>query len=205
MEPITSLLPDISNWYTPDRISVEEELWLAGEHYKENVTRITEVCRTRKLRTVMEFGCGVGLVARALPPDIEYMAGIDANRHMLERAEARNPSLTFVCADIRTLQGAAKADLVCAFALLKHFSLAEWPVILRKILAHGDYGLFNQHALPDDREPFDAGEDWHSAWPRRSDIIAAISAAGHKVIDWDDSHVDPGVGAPEAYITTRRI
>lgn len=203
------MLPDISKWYTPDRVAVEDAIWIEGQHYRENVQRIAEVCRSRHLRTVMEFGCGTGLVAANLPASVEYLMGIDDNYHMLERARERNSKLEFIHADIRTLQGPAhgtlQADLVCSFAVLKHFSLSEWPAILRIILAHGTYALFNMHALPDDREPFDAGTEWHSAWPRRCDIVAAISAAGHKVIDWDDSHIDPLVGAPEAYITTRRV
>lgn len=201
----TLKLPDVSQWYTPDRISAEEEIWLAGEHYRENAGRVVEVCYAHNLTSIMEFGCGIGLIPSLLPPDLTYVAGIDANHYMIQRAEARNPNISFVLADIRQLQGASHADLVCAFALLKHFSLTEWPSILKIILSHGDYALFNQHALPDDRTPFDAGTDWHSAWPRRCDILSAISAAGHKVIAWDDSHVDLGVGAPEAYITTRRI
>jgi predicted TPR repeat methyltransferase len=198
-------LPDVSQWYTPDRISAEEDIWLAGEHYRENARRITDICHAQNLRTVLEFGCGIGLIPSVLPPEIEYVGGIDANYYMIQRAEARNPTISFAHADIRKTDGRVQVDLVCSFAVLKHFSLVEWPTILSKILAHGRFALFNQHALPDTREPFDAGKDWHSAWPRRCDILAAISAAGHEVIDWDDSHVDSGVGAPEAYITTRRI
>jgi predicted TPR repeat methyltransferase len=198
-------LPDVSQWYTPERIAAEQEIWLAGQHYKENAGRIAHVCREYSLFTVLEFGCGTGLIPGALPPDVSYMAGVDANPHMIEMASGRNPNHTFVQSDIRDLKGAAQADLSCAFAVIKHFSLAEWPAILQIVLAHGRYSLFNMHALPDDREPFDAGKEWHSAWPRRSDIIAAVSAAGHKVLSWDDSHVDPGVSAPESYIVTRRI
>lgn len=198
--------PDISQWYTPERVAVEEDVWATGEHYCENALRIYGACQVYGLRTLIEFGCGTGWIPKALDPSLIYVAGIDKNPHMLEYARKKNPNVRFICADIRDLDVMVlSADLVCSFAVLKHFSLSEWPVILRKILSRGRYGLFNQHALPDDRAPFDAGTEWHSAWPQRCDILAAIAGAGHEVIAWDDSHVDPKVGAPEAYITTRRV
>lgn len=199
----TLTLPDISQWYTAERVAEEERVWAEGQHYKENARRIESVCDKYNLATVLEFGCGTGWIPRVLDPTLLYIAGLDANPHMIALARAKNPHHRFILHDIR-YPIAMGGELCCAFAVLKHFSLADWPLVLSNILSRAHYGLFNMHALPDDREPFDAGTEWHSSWPRRCDIVAAISAAGHIVIDWDDSHLDSGVGAPEAYITTRR-
>jgi SAM-dependent methyltransferase len=202
----TPSFPDVSQWYTPARVAAEEAIWAEGQHYLENVRRIEAICDSQSLATVMEFGCGTGWIPKSLDPSLIYTMGIDNNPHMLALAREKNPGVRFVQADIRRLDALiGTAELTCSFAVLKHFSLTEWPTILRNILFRGRFSLFNQHALPDSREPFDAGTEWHSSWPRRCDILAAVEAAGHEILDWDDSHIDPGVGAPESYITTRRV
>lgn len=197
--------PDISDWYTPDRVAVEEAVWSEGKYYLQNARRIEAICRRFHLHYIVEAGCGTGWIPFALDPLLHYAAGIDKNPHMLARAIEKNPGALFLQMDLRDLTSLQlPCDLVCSFAILKHFSLTEWPTILRSILSIAKYSLFTQHALPDSRAPQDSGTEWHSCWPTRAGILSAVASAGHEIIDWDDSHWDAGMNAPEAYITTRR-
>jgi len=164
------------------------------------------VCQRYDLRTMVEVGCGTGWVPTALDPSIVYLAGIDKNPHMLAYAAAKNPSKRFLQCDARDLTPPEElADLVCSFAVLKHFSLAEWPTILSRILSLGRYGLFTQHMLPETRDAMDVGEAFHHIWPTKAELARAVESAGHEIIALDNSWMDWGIGAPEAYVTTRRL
>lgn len=200
------MLPDICEWYTEARVEAEEGIWTDGQHYLENARRIEEACRVYRLHTIIEAGCGTGWVPTALPTSLTYLAGVDKNPHMLARARAKSPGIPFLKCDLRDLRASfLSADLVCCFAVLKHFSLEDWPGVLERILSVGQYGLFTQHVLSDGRPRVDLGIEWHNIWPTYSDIVAAIEEAGHEILEWDDTHIDAPVGAPEVYITTRRI
>jgi len=195
--------PDISEWYTPERIAAEEPLWASGP-YKENAQRVVNVCQQYSLSSVIEAGCGTGWVPTALPDSIVYV-GMDSNPYMLSRARDKNPSRIFIRNDIRDLNpDFLSVDLVCSFAVLKHFSLNEWPDILRHILGIGQYGLFTQHVLLDDRPAMEVGTEFHHIWPTKPELLQAIDSAGHEVLDLDYSAMDHGIGSPEAYVTTRR-
>jgi len=87
------------------------------------------------------------------PSNIKYV-GIDKNPHMLEIARSKNfgKNKLFLRLDIREVTGRS-FDLVTSFGVLKHFSLEEWPDILKKMLSFGKFGLFTQHALLRNRYP----------------------------------------------------
>lgn len=194
--------PDIHKWYTEDRVATEEAVWTEGQHYLENARRIQRVCDEHLLTSVAEFGCGTGWIPTVLPMDLSY-AGYDANRFMIERARKKSPLTMFILHDIR-IPTTVAPDLACSFAVLKHFSLDDWPGILRNILRNARFGLFNHHCLPNGIAPFDAGTEWHSSWPCEDDINRAVLSAGHQIIDRDDTHIDPIVGHPESYFVTQR-
>ena len=199
--PSVTRLPDIHEWYSPERVAAEEAIWAEGQHYLMNAKRIQTLCDARFLTTIIEFGCGTGWIPTVLSRDLDYL-GLDANPYMLKIARTKSDA-TFVRWDFRFPYDRA-TDLACSFAVLKHFSLTDWPVMLRRMLQNARFGLFNQHCLQDDRTPFDDGKEWHSIWPRNSDILAAIEAYGHILISRDDSIIDPLVGAPETYFVTQR-
>lgn len=198
-----STFPDISSWYTPERIAIEEPIW--AECRAENAQRIESLCTEFSLQTIIECGCGTGWIPFSLNPSLSYVAGIDKNPYMLARAQMKNPTLRFIQADLRNASHIGlSADLVCSFAVLKHFSLLEWTSCLKSILAMGRFGLFTQHVLPNGSHSTDHGLEYHNIWPTESEVCEAIESAGHEILSWDATHIDEGVGQPEVYITTRR-
>jgi len=205
--------PDISEWYTPERIAAEELQWEKGGTHKLYSLKILEVCRSYNLSTVAEVGCGTGWVPTVLDPSLDYI-GIDKNFHMVYRSMMKNPGKTFFQCDIRNVKTLGIfSDLVCSFAVLKHFSLEEWPLRLRNLLSLGRFGLFTQQVFLDGRAPMDIPEGfhgtgpngYHSIWCSRDQVLQAIKNAGHELLELDEKSLfNHGVGGPESMIVTRR-
>lgn len=202
--------PDISEWYTPERIDAEEPFWKDGAAYREFADRILKTCRSNGLKTIIEVGCGTGWVPSALDVSLDYLAGIDKNPHMIARSKSKNPTKRFIQCDIRDLHTLnVSADLVCSFEVLKHFSLSEWNFRLKDILALGKFGLFTLSIVVDGRASFDlpgeVGEGFHGIWLTPDDVVRAIQEAGHRVVEMDSTYrFDEGVGSPLAMFTTER-
>ncbi len=78
-------------------------------------------------RTVLEVGCGTGLILQRIAPLAERAIGIDVSAGMLERAAARN--LEVVRGDARRLPFVDEAfDVVCSFKMLAHIPNVERAV-----------------------------------------------------------------------------
>jgi len=74
----------------------------------------------RRLRTIVDLGCGDGPVTAMLVerwPDAR-IAGVDSSSAMLERARAQCPTVDFIEADISTWQPADPPDLIFSNAAL---------------------------------------------------------------------------------------
>jgi hypothetical protein len=154
------------------------------------------------VRTVIEFGCGSGIVAEGLPLEVSYL-GIDANEWFLERARLRNKdygptSRAFRLLDVRQChpdgQGGVR-DLSMAFAFLKHFSLEEFGQILARVLAHGRYGCLGVQLLEAD---LDDGTEYHHTFITEEHLTRALALAGHREVEreqlWDWKHDSGGTG-----------
>lgn len=180
--------PDYSAWLTPERVAVEETAWAEARFYEEAAAAITALAPRR----VLELGCGTGWVPTCLPPEMGYL-GVDANPHCLARAREKNPRRPFVQDDIRTFIPTVPFDLVCAFAVLKHFALAEWVDIVTRILSMAPAAIITMPIASEERE--DAFEFPH-VWVTKETLRDTIKRAGHAIVrTW---------GEPEWYIVTAR-
>jgi hypothetical protein len=54
-----------------------------------------------------------------------------------------------------------KPDLVCCFAVLKHFDLYEWNGIFDRVIQSAPLGLFTMNLANENR---DDGIDFHHSW-----------------------------------------
>ena len=154
-------LPDYSEYLNkPGMLEYIEQEWLRNPHIHDAQAKFVNdaISSTFGIKSVIEFGCSTGNLAARISHQVKYR-GIDSNSAALEFARTKCPDKKFIEGDIRTFKG--KADLVIAFAFLKHFSLHELPEIMVKLRKMGKYVIFD---MPISEQPFDNGEDFHHTW-----------------------------------------
>jgi SAM-dependent methyltransferase len=167
---------DISEYYTKDLAVAEEVQWLLTQQYKNNLDFILPEIKENGIKSVVEFGCGTGLIAQGIPSEIYYI-GIDMNRHFLEMARKKNPGRMFHNGDIRT--DLHFGNLSCAFAFLKHFSLDEWDGIFAKVITAGKYAAFDIQILDQD---LDDGTEYHHVFVTERRIANCLEICGYREV-----------------------
>lgn len=176
-------LPDISEIYNDPERALEEELgWLLNAEYKRHLDFVLPRMEKAGVKSVVEFGCGSGLVAAGLDPHMGYV-GIDRNEWFLKKAVERNlgKERKFIVNDIRKNDFKnTPFDLSMAWAFLKHFALDEWDAILAKVLSAGRYGAFGVQLLAKD---LDNGTGFHHTFVTEEHLRRATLAAGHEVLE----------------------
>lgn len=137
--------------------------------------------------SVLDLGCGTGLLAAALGPGREVW-GVDPARAMLEVARARpgGSAVTWVEADGRTVRLARRFDLVVmtghAFQCL--LNDADQRALCETIAAHmAPQGRF----IFDSRNP--AREEWREWVPQGSRRVFDHAELG-RVTSWNDVRID---------------
>lgn len=159
-------LPDYSEWLTTDRVGTEEAAWSASQLHMNYAAHIALMRTHFGIFSILELGCGSGWVPTQLTPDIAYV-GVDKNAELLAIARTKNISSerrNFIQADIRDaelIRSWGSPDLVCSFAVLKHFSLDEFEKIFSGMLSISPRGLFSMNIANENR---DDGFDFHHIW-----------------------------------------
>lgn len=195
---------DFCDWWTPQRIAEADAGWQHEKTYLELASRVRRVMNLYSLTSVIELGCGSGYVGGELYKEFAYL-GIDASSEMLELAKTHNPEVYFQQGNIRDL-GDKHAELVCTFAVLKHFSNEEFPDILKKVLAVGDYALLEMQIAIDGPSIADTEgteDTFHHTWTSKADLLRAIDAAGHSLKEYTH-YVPAGQNKELAFVLTRK-
>jgi 2-polyprenyl-3-methyl-5-hydroxy-6-metoxy-1,4-benzoquinol methylase len=103
-----------------------------GEHNQTLLDRFAataDLCRGR----VVELGCGAGDLAHAIAERGSEVTGVDISSRKVQRARASFPELTFILADILTVDLPAEAyDTVVLAEVLEHVTDAPGQAILDK-------------------------------------------------------------------------
>lgn len=139
--------------------------------------------------TILEVGCGTGIFA-GLVQGFKY-TGVDQSEKGLELARKRSPEKTFIQGDVRSME-LPKADIVCSFAVLKHFGLHEWDQRLAQILAAASkWAIFTQPIADQDRDGVEPGYEEPSfphVWVTMDRLEAVLKFCGFKIkhINKDD-------------------
>lgn len=177
-------LPDFSEYLTGDKLVKEEIDWAKTKHYEKYAETVLTAGLMFNLGvnfTLLELGCGTGWIPTVLPESIVYY-GVDKHPGLLDLARTKNnPSRKFVQYDIRMFpnEGLTNIDLVCSFAVLKHFGLHEWEEIFRRMLRLGRYGVFSiQTTRTIGGEAYDDGIDYHHVWVPYSMVNDCVEAEG---------------------------
>ena len=99
-------------------------------------------------KTVLDLGCGTGVLCRILQKNGMTAAGMDFSAGMIDIARAENPDIPFAVADMITYRPDRHFDLVtCTGDALNHIpSLSDIAKIFRNVYAYtspGGYFVFD--------------------------------------------------------------
>lgn len=188
---------DFSVWLDMDKnYEKEYESWQRDKLFVVYADAIENFKECRKINTIFEFGCGAGFVPRYLRTPIVRYLGVDNSFNAIASAQTdKEVWMDFVVSDIREYPNIEHFDLACSFAVLKHFSLGEWPAILKKFLSFGRLGLFTMQLSKKDRDDGGFENDsgpYHHIWITDDNLRGAVFSAGHRVITvsthWEGMH-----------------
>lgn len=194
--------PDYADWLTPERLLFEEIQWeQVGFHHRYGAAIRRLLGEQPDVHTITEFGCGTGWVPSTLDDiavarNLSYTL-VDRNPECLRRSVQRNRERYWVAvraAEIRELQ--PRADLVCGFAVLKHFRLHEWSSLFMQLFSRAQFGLFT---VPIAAEPIDDGIEFTHVRVSEAYLAVVLDLTGHEEL-WRDL-TDP----EEPLIATRRV
>lgn len=187
-------LPDYSTWLHGKRYRNASEHWERDKLYLRYARELKALCEDKNLRYIMELGCGDGWIPRQLSVYHEYV-GVDQNPEALTTAREANPDRIIIDIDIREVVARKvgwrdKTDVVCSFAVLKHFGLHEWSKILSGMLHLARYAVFSIPLAKRDR---DDGEDFHHVWISGATLRNAVAEGGHKLFSREPYGSEPDV------------
>lgn len=170
---------DISDYYFAHRAVEEDRNWLSTQSYRFNAKQLMERVGKVGVSSVLEFGCGSGLLATTLPSTLNY-TGVDQSVDFINMAVVRNPEKTFIKEDVRSFSVAAPVDLVFSFAFMKHFAAREWEDVYTKCLKQGNYALME--VLLSDRI-VEENRGYHHVAVTKDSLEKALSRAGHQLLE----------------------
>jgi len=73
----------------------------SGSYYHQHVIlpKVMPLLNLKKGASLLDLGCGQGVLAGALLPEVDYL-GLDAAKYLLQKAKARHKTRQFMLADI---------------------------------------------------------------------------------------------------------
>lgn len=156
---------------------------------KEAATKLVKYVQPPAV--VLDAGCAVGNVARALTELGYTVEGIDISSKMIELSRKNAPEATFYTGDICSHVFTTQYDAIVAFALLHLFPKKELTKILDKmksILKSGGYIYTGTTRSDRYSEGFEHKEDYggklrryRARWPRK-DLDEFFIASGFEVV-----------------------
>lgn len=177
--------PDLCEWWTAERIVAEDELWNAEERYIKYAQIVAEHMRDHSYKTIAEMGCGAGYVGEILHGEFDYI-GYDGSGLMVDYASRKHKwRVPFAQRNLRDKPDPKTFDTVCSFAVLKHFDVTSWKLILANMLAYAKHSAVIQvqyllSTATIDR-PVVNQPDVHHVWINMQELTHVASEAGFVV------------------------
>jgi SAM-dependent methyltransferase len=113
-------------YYAARRMSAGRE-----EHVPRTLAKVKRVVKLAPGMRVLEVGCGLGGLTRALAAEVAHVTGIDISAHAIAQARPA-ANAVFEEADALSYRPAGKFDLVLALAVFEHFGPKEREKFLRR-------------------------------------------------------------------------
>jgi ubiquinone/menaquinone biosynthesis C-methylase UbiE len=154
--------------------------------------------------TVLELGCGTGLMTKILLERGAIVTSVDRSAPMLERARRRAPGATFVEADVTAFRTDARFDRVIFSYILHELEAADRAAVLalaRSVLAPGGMvGVvdFDDSARQPVRTLIDlylrvaeppSARAWASTGFRQELVAAGLSVVRSQPVGWGTARV----------------
>ncbi len=102
--------------------------------------KILEIDKICKGKTMLDIGCGVGTLTKALSQRFEKVIGIDGSRIKIQKAKKNNPSpiIKYICTLYENYKPSLKFDFIVAANVLEHVNNPKiFLKNIRKWLAPG--------------------------------------------------------------------
>lgn len=177
-------LPDYSEHLTPERLAEAEIGWAREKLHERNAAWVSA---KSGIESIIEIGCGTGLVGQILCDRGLDWLGVDKNPNCLALAAGRVRGDRLFRADVREVEphgflggdeDSEGFDAVCSFAFLKHFAWREWPQVFRRILAMANYHAYFDVLFASGSDPVDTGEEFPHLWVPVADFLEIARKAG---------------------------
>lgn len=116
------------NWYS---LCVGEK----GHYYHQTVVLPNVLRLLGTYQSLLDLGCGQGVLARELPPKIEYF-GIDASKALIASAQKLSPKRQFIVADVTSALPIEKKDFDRAAFILSLQNMLQGHLAIKQASTH---------------------------------------------------------------------
>lgn len=128
--------PPVGSWDEADR-------WYAslvgekGHHYHQSILlpNILKLLDLKENSSLLDLGCGSGVLARHLPKDVEYV-GVDSAKGLLDQAKRLTKHGFFIHADVSRTLPIEKRDFDCAIFILSLQNMENGLGAIRQAANH---------------------------------------------------------------------
>lgn len=120
----------VSDWY--DKLVGEQ-----GHYYHQKIIlpNVLKLLKERQVKSLLDLGCGQGVLARALPKNIEYF-GVDVSPSLIQSAKRMAPSKKFAVHDVTQPFSLEKADFDSAAMILMVQDLNDPTAAFKNAASH---------------------------------------------------------------------
>lgn len=154
---------------------------------------------------VLDLGCGTGRPLGAWLLEKGYdVTGVDASAPAIDRARARFPAGTWLCADMRSLALGCTFDGILAWDSLFHLTQSDQRALFPVLGAHAAPGaalMFTSGPDAGTAMGEFGGDPLHHASLSPGDYRSRLSAAGFGVLDFRPE--DPDCGGHSVWLARR--
>lgn len=180
--------PDYSDFLDKEgMLEYIESEWKKNEHiHRAQAELVNKVVEENGILSLTEVGSSTGNMSQFLK--VSKYTGIDKNESSVLLAREKNKDKEYHIGDIRSCKNMDKSELVCAFAIMKHFGLHEWSDIL-DILAYLSTKIVVID-VPIANKTFDDGEQHghHHVWFNIDDLIKVFKSLRLEIVRMDYSN-----------------
>ncbi len=108
-----------------------------GHHYHQAVIlpNIVRLLQLKANTSLLDLGCGSGVLARYIPKGIDYV-GIDSAKGLLDTAKKHTPQASFILGDVSQPLPIKKTDFDAAIFLLSLQNMENGPGAIKQAMHH---------------------------------------------------------------------